>query len=152
MTNTPTGLLLGRGAALGLARQGDLDPVRRFIETDFTEQQQVTANLIYWAYWLDEIPDAYSSDGDMFAAGEAVWTGHRVLEHLLNHLGDPRHADLNVHSVWSLVLARPHLLEAGLVSRVDASTKVEAALHDGLDQRAHRELSEVYFAIRLAGR
>ncbi|WP_125774322.1 helix-turn-helix domain-containing protein [Antribacter gilvus] len=152
LTHAPSGLLLGRGAALGLARQGDLDPVRRFIGTDFTDQQQVTANLVYWAYWLGEIPDAYSSDGDMLAGGEVVWTGHRVLEHLLNHLKEPMGADLNAHSLWALVQARPNLLDAGLVHRLDASTKVQDAIHDGLDQRAHRELSDVYFAIRLAGR
>jgi transcriptional regulator with XRE-family HTH domain len=151
-THTPGGFLLGRSAALGLARQGDLDPIRRFIGTDLNEQQQLTANLVYWAYWLGEIPDAYSSDGDMLTGGEAVWTGHRLLGHLLNHLQDPKHADLNAHTLWSLLLARPSLLDAGPVSRADASTKVEVAIHDGLDQRAHRELSDVYFATRLAGR
>jgi transcriptional regulator with XRE-family HTH domain len=151
-SETPAGFLLGRGAALGLARQGDLDPIRRFIGTDLSHQQQVAANLVYWAYWLGELPDAYSSDGDMLTGGEAIWTGHRVLAHLLNHLQDPMHADLNAHSLWSLVLARPNLLDTGPVSREDASTKVEVAIHDGLDQRAHRELSEVYFATRLAGR
>lgn len=149
---TPTGFLLARSAALGLARQGDLDPIRRFIGTDLTEPQHATANLVYWAYWLGEIPDAYSSDGDMLQGGETAWTGHRLLTHLLDHLQDPKHADLNAHTLWSLVLARPNLLDTGALSRTEASTKVEAALHDGLDQRAYRELSEVYFATRLAGR
>ncbi|MCF4119969.1 helix-turn-helix domain-containing protein [Antribacter sp. KLBMP9083] len=151
-THTPAGFLLGRSAALGLARHGDLDPIRRFIGTDLTEPQHASANLVYWAYWLGEIPEAYASDGDMLLGGEAVWTGHRLMGHLLNHLDDPKHADLNAHTLWSLVLARPNLLDTGPVSRSEASTKVEVALHDGLDQRAYRELSEVYFATRLAGR
>ncbi|RPF20787.1 helix-turn-helix protein [Myceligenerans xiligouense] len=151
-TSTPTDFLLGRSAALGLARQGDLDPIQRFIGTDLTQPQHVTANLVYWAYWLGEIPDAYASDDDMLTGGATVWTGHRLMEHLLNHLHDPKHADLNAHTLWSLVLARPNLLDAGPVSRTDASTKVESAIHDGLDPRARRELSEVYFATRLAGR
>ncbi len=144
--------ILSRSAALAMARQGDSEPVRRYIQSTVDNDAHAVANLTYWAYWLGEVPDVYGSDGDMITQAADSWSGLRLLDHLLGHLQDPRNAEMNVHSLWTLVLARPGLLERSETVRRRASASVEAALDDGLGSRARRELANLQYAIRLAGR
>ena len=142
--------ILARSAAIALARQGDPEPVRHYITKTRDSEKHALANLTFWAYWLGEISDTYTSDGDMITRGADAWSGHRLLNHLLTYLGDPVNGEINAYSLWTLVLSRPALLDRDPVLRLRASTAVEQAL-DG-PTKMHRELEQVQVAIRLASR
>lgn len=142
--------ILARSAAIALARQGDPEPVRHYIAKTRDSDKHALANLIFWAYWLGEISDTYTSDGDMVATGADAWSGLRLMKHLLIYLSDPINGEINAYSLWTLVLSRPSLLERDPELRKRASIAVEKAL-DGLT-RMRRELEQVQVAIRLASR
>lgn len=143
-----------RSSAVALARNGNRDPLERFVATALTDQRQQTANLNYWAYWVGEIDDVQPDDEFMVATDPRTWAGTRLLNHLLSRLQPGSdHADLNIHTLWSLVLARPFLLEQHPHLRADAETAVEQAAADhGLTDQARRELASLAYAIRLARR
>lgn len=145
-------VIAARSAALALARQGDPEPVRRYIQNTSESDAHTLAALTYWAYWLGEVPDVYGSDGEMVELGGSSWSGVRLIDHLLAHLRDPQHADLNVHGLWTLILARPGLLERDADLRHRAATSIEAALDEGLGGHAHRTLTRLQCAIELAAR
>lgn len=146
-------VILARSVALALARQGNPEPVRRFIDEALDNETHSMANLTYWAYWLGEIPETYSDDGEMVQHASRSWFGHRLMEHLVGHLLDPTNVELNVHSLWNLVLARRGLLEADASMRVRAKDSVERVLdNEGLSKRARQELASLQCAIQLAER
>jgi hypothetical protein len=70
----------------------------------------------------------------------------------LEHLTDPVNGQLNIHSMWHLVLARPELLKysKGLLRRT--GERVEEALDSGFDEHARQELNNLRCAVQLAGR
>lgn len=83
-----------------------------------------------------------------------TWSGVRLLRHLLARLHPGSgHADLNIHTVWSLLLAHPRLLTEHPELRPEAVDKIDQLMADtGLSARARRELSDIRYAVRLAGR
>lgn len=147
----PSGIL-SRTASLALARQGDLDPVRHFIQGTLADHDQTIASLTYWAYWLGEIPDTFANDGEMVEQGAKSWSGRRLIEHLITHLKDPRNAEMNIHSLLCLVMARKELLESDADLRQRAAAAVEQADANELGRHARQELANLRFAIQLAGR
>ncbi|WP_238160371.1 helix-turn-helix domain-containing protein [Kribbella pratensis] len=147
----PAGIL-NRTASLALARQGDLEPVRHFIQGTLSNDDQTLASLTYWAYWLGEIPDTYASDGDMVEMGARAWSGHRLARHLIGHLGDPRNAEMNIHSLLCLVMARKELLESDGDLRSRTLLAIEQAESTELSRHARQELQNLRFATQLAGR
>lgn len=62
-----------RSASLALARQGDVEPVRHFIQGTLMENKQLLGTLTYWAYWLGEIPETYPDDEAMLTSGSDLW-------------------------------------------------------------------------------
>jgi transcriptional regulator with XRE-family HTH domain len=142
--------ILARSAAIALARQGDPEPVRHYIARTRDSEKHALANLTFWAYWLGEISDTYTSDGDMVATGADAWSGLRLMNHLLTYLSDPVNREINAYSLWTLILSRPSLLERDADLRQRATIAVGTAL-DG-PTRMRRELEQVQVAIRLASR
>jgi hypothetical protein len=63
------------------------------------------------------------------------------------------HAELNIHTVWALLLAHPALLADHSSLRSTAASKIECLVEDpDLSAQARRELSDIAYAIRLAHR
>jgi hypothetical protein len=143
-----------RSSAIALARNGNKDPLRRFVETGLASDAQEVANLNYWAYWLGEIPEAQADDKFMVNADPNRWPGTRVAEHLLGRLHPGSdHADLNIHTLWTLLAARPTVLDHRPELRRLARSKIEEIESDpDLGSRARQELTSVAYAIRLGDR
>jgi hypothetical protein len=82
------------------------------------------------------------------------WSGDRLLGHLLErlHPGSGQ-VELNIHTVWALLLAHPALLSnhPGLRSAT-ASTVDKLAADRDLSVQARRELSDIAYAVRLVHR
>ncbi|MGH3753577.1 MAG: helix-turn-helix domain-containing protein [Pseudonocardiaceae bacterium] len=143
-----------RSSAVGLAWGGDRDPLRAFLQRALATDQMEQANLNYWAYWVGEIDGIQVDDEFMVRVGPRDWGGVRLLGHLLERLHPGYgHAELNLHTVWALLVARPALLSShpGLRS-VAASTVDELAGDRDLSAQARRELSDIAYAVRLAYR
>lgn len=101
-----------RSLVVARARQGDREPLQAFIRSGMTTTELEAANLNYWAYWVDESANTAQAD-DFMAGGLGRWSEAVLLGRLLEKLtpNEPT-VDLYVHSVWSLVQARPWVLEA----------------------------------------
>jgi len=82
------------------------------------------------------------------------WDGSRLLGHLADRIAPGSdQLELNVHTLWQLLLARPHLLTEQPDLRELASARVEETLdRDDLPKQARQELSDVAYAVRLARR
>jgi len=144
--------LTSRSMASVATRYGDTDRLAHFIDSTLVDDDRgEAANLAYWAYWVGEI-DMELSDDFMASARLGAWEGRGLLRHLMDRL-IPGHGylDLYVHTVWSLLAARPRLLAAD----PEASGKLAASVAMLLDSPdtsapARRELDGIRYAIRLA--
>jgi DNA-binding transcriptional regulator YiaG len=73
--------IAARSAAVALARRGDSDPLRYFIQNVLSDEKHAAANLAYWAYWLGEINEAHTDDGYLSTATTArTWSGVRLAD------------------------------------------------------------------------
>jgi hypothetical protein len=82
------------------------------------------------------------------------WSGVRLLEHLLEllHPGSGQ-AELNIHTVWALLLAHPTLLgNHPHLKALTANTLDQLTEDHDLSLPAQRELSDIAYALRLAHR
>lgn len=143
-----------RSSAVALAYIGDRDPLRAFVQRALATDQQEQANLNYWAYWVGEIDTVQVDDEFMRRTDPRAWAGLRLLTHLLERLyPDSAHAELNIHTMWALLIAHPTLLINHPSLRSEAASKVEELAVDGdLSVQARRELSDIAYAVRLARR
>ncbi|HET9382287.1 MAG TPA: transcriptional regulator, partial [Streptomyces sp.] len=85
-------------------------------------------------------------------AGPGPWNGHRLMAHLIRGL-TPQHGffDLNVHTLWALLAARPNLLRAPSAARQALCGRLPVMLDDSqLSPQARRKLEGIRYAIRLA--
>lgn len=143
-----------RSSAVALAYGGDRDPLRAFLQHALGTDQMEQANLNYWAYWVGEIDGIQVDDEFMVCIDPRDWSGVRLLGHLLERLhpgsGD---AELDIHTVWALLLAHPALLSnhPGLRSAT-ARTVEELAADRDLSAQTRRELSDIAYAVRLVYR
>ncbi|MGH3860290.1 helix-turn-helix domain-containing protein [Actinokineospora sp.] len=143
-----------RSSAIALAQKGHRDALDAFVARKLSTDAQEIANLNYWAYWLGEIPDPQVNDDFMTTVDPEQWFGARVLDHLLDRLNPgSHHADLNIHTLWALLLARPIVLRGRRHAQARAGEVVDRmSAHPHLTHRARRELDSVAYAIRLADR
>lgn len=122
-----------------------------FITTLDGDDASETANLNYWAYWIGEAPHVQLSDDFIATEDPRNWPGHKLLGHLVRGL-TPEHGffDLNVHTLWALLAARPNLLRAGSAGQA-LRHQLPVMLDDSeLSARARRELESIRYAIRLS--
>ena len=143
-----------RSSAVALAYSGDREPLRAFLQHALVTDQMERANLNYWAYWVGDIDGIQVDDEFMVRVDPREWSGTRLLGHLLGLLRPGSgHAELDIHTVWALLLAHPALLsdQRGLRSAV-ASTVKELATDRDLSAQARRELSDIAYAVRLVYR
>jgi hypothetical protein len=83
-----------------------------------------------------------------------LWNGIRLLCHLLNRLrADNEHIDLNIHTLWALLLSHPSLFDYQPKLRVQARERIERLTDSGqLSSQSRQELAAVAYAIQLAER
>ena len=139
-----------RSTALALARYGDVEPLRYAIDHALSQERHALANLNYWAYWLGESSELHSRDEDVLEAPVSSWGGTKVMAHLIDRLDTPGHADLNIHSLWTLVRARRQLLADHPHLRKAAEQKLDQAEVIDLSARSRKELAKLSAAVELA--
>ena len=140
-----------RSSAVALAQDGERGALGDFVVRGLAHDDQETANLNYWAYWLGEISETYADDRFMRESAGQSWVGEQVLEHLLTQLQPgSAHLALNAHTVWALMLARPRVLVGRRELRDLAGQRVERLLDmPGVHARTRQELAGVAYAVRL---
>jgi transcriptional regulator with XRE-family HTH domain len=139
-----------RSLVVARARQGDKEPLRHFIRTALSSDACQAASLNYWAYWIGETAETYSSDE--FMAGDlGPWPGTALLRRLAaNLVATEPLADLYAHSLWALLERRGRLLEDDRQLARSLTVQVEALLAEGeLSVQSRRELEQVHYGVRL---
>lgn len=142
-----------RSVAIALTRCGQRDALRKFV-TSLCDHEYELANLTYWAYWLGEIKDVHTDDSFMRLVPLGSWAGTHLLGHLANRIyPSAEQLELNVRTLWQLMLAKPHLLVQAPELRDQVAVHVEETLdYADVDKQARQELSDVRYAIMLAKR
>jgi hypothetical protein len=128
--------------------------LRTFLRQALVTDRQEQANLNYWAYWVGEIDGLQVDDTFMNRINPQSWSGVRLLEHLLELL-DPGsgHTELNIHTLWALLLAHPTLLSNHPHLKPRTTNTLDQLTEDhDLSPSARRELSDIAYALRLAHR
>lgn len=143
-----------RSLAVARACQGDPGPLRDFIDNRLTGNDRCeAANLRYWAYWVGE-SDGHAVSDDFMASSLGGWRGAKLLEHLTDGLHDRTpYLDLSIHTLWTLLGSRPHLLDDDHELTNRLATRVVQLLEQQpphLGVPARRELDQLHFATRLA--
>jgi transcriptional regulator with XRE-family HTH domain len=139
-----------RSLVVARARNGDNEPLRHFIRTALSSDACQAANLNYWAYWIGETTETYSSDE--FMAGDlGPWPGTALLRRFADNLAatEPL-VDLYVHSLWALLERRGRLLDSDPQLARALADRGEMLLDEGnLSGQSRRELEQVHYGVRL---
>ncbi|WP_405086921.1 helix-turn-helix domain-containing protein [Microbispora sp. NBC_01389] len=144
---------LARSTASALTRLGDPEPMRAFIAERLGDDVSETANLNYWAFWTGELSGDRLSDSFMAEDPITAWRGDRLIRHLLDRLtGELGFIELNIHTLWALVLARPDLLTPERI-RGELKNHIERLLDENVvAPRARQELEALRYGVAIATR
>lgn len=138
-----------RSVATSLTRYGQYDALYAFIERGLADDAGELANLNYWAYWLglDHLPRA----DDSFMGDRSAWDAGALLRSLVDRLRPELGCvDLNVHSVWALLSARPGLLSVDPELVRDLRGRVTGLLDTGsVSKQSRRELDALHYGLKL---
>lgn len=143
-----------RSVAAALARQGDPELLRAFIDRSLSDSDAAeAANLNYWAHWLGLDCRPQTDDSFMAERNRPAWDATALLRQLavrLDRAGD--YTDLYVHSIWALLITRRGLLDADPHVAGELAGHVRFLLdRDGLSQQSRRELESVYYGLQIGG-
>jgi len=139
-----------RSLAVAEARQGDPEPLREFIRRALASDACEAANLNYWAYWVGE--GVGTQHADTFMAGDlGRWEGARLLRWLHDTLQPTTPwIDLNIHSLWALLVRRAQLLERDQALAASLRDRAQVLLDDQrISTQSRRELEYVYYGMGL---
>ncbi|GAA1338725.1 hypothetical protein GCM10009635_49220 [Actinocatenispora thailandica] len=106
----------------------------------------------YWAFWVGEI-DQQQPDDSYMADSSLRWRGAVLLRHIVDRL-DADHAfiDLNVHTLWALLQARPGVAVAEPETASLLVTRSQRLMDTAeLSARARGELTAVLYGLRVQG-
>ncbi|MBS2966587.1 hypothetical protein KGA66_26350 [Actinocrinis puniceicyclus] len=139
-----------RSLAASMTRHGDRTLLLEFIERGLSDERSQVANLNYWAYWVGETAAAECDDSFM-PGGLGAWRGDRLLRHLVDRLdGALGYVDLNVHTTWALLAARPKLIVDDPRTSADLERRVGILLDTKpVSRQALGELESIRYALRL---
>lgn len=139
-----------RSLATSLARQGDPELLRAFIEQAYQDDECRLAELNYWAYWVGEIP-ARQSDDYFMVDPELRWHGSALFSHLSERL-EIRHplVELNIHTLDTLLTAKPYLIAQEAETARGLSTRIGEMLSGGglLARRARVQAEHLLKALQ----
>lgn len=141
-----------RSVATSLTRYGDLETLHAFIREGMSDDAGELANLNYWAYWLGLDPLPRANDAFMTDQAGTSWDPLALLRSLADRL-DPTLAavDLNIHSVFALVGAKPGILSADRNLHADLTRRVTQLLDAAtISSQSRRELEQVHYGLKLS--
>ncbi|MGW7008234.1 helix-turn-helix domain-containing protein [Streptomyces sp. NPDC054933] len=140
-----------RSIAAALARQGDMQPLRDFIERSLADDDiGEAANLNYWAYWLGATPQTEPDDHFMTDRHLTGWDPVTLLRRLTQGMHEaPTYVDLYAHSVWALLTAYPWLSQADPTAATALAERATYALDaQALSSRSRRDFGAVQYLLR----
>lgn len=134
-----------RSHAVSAAATGDLDPLDRFVREGLSTDQDIAANLNYWAYWVGEISTRWSSDADMLEPDQ-TWGGGALLASLLDGLEHAPYRELCAHALWALLRHRRSLIDNPTTrTRVTAVIDTVTSTENALSPDAKRRLDQITY-------
>jgi transcriptional regulator with XRE-family HTH domain len=139
-----------RTLAASMARYGSPEALVEFSERGLADEPGAIANLNYWAYWVGETATAEPDDSFM-PTRLGQWHGQRILRHLSTRLDAGEGVtELGIHTICSLLAARPRLLEDDPPLALGVAAAGERIIDTRpLPPAARQALSQVRYAIRL---
>ncbi|WP_194921592.1 transcriptional regulator [Catenulispora rubra] len=142
-----------RTLAASLVRYGNAGTLIDFSHYGLADEAGHIANLNYWAYWVGELSLIERDDSFMPIKLDG-WHGERILRHLATRLdAEEGVADLGIHTLRTLLAARPQLLDDDRVLTATLSATAEHLLEAGkMSPNARQALAEVHYALRLHNR
>lgn len=140
---------LARSTAIASAVAGDLEPLRRFIDEGLASDSGVAANLLYWAYWVGELPDVWSTDSAMTSGDTGTWSGVKLLDTLLTGVVTAPYRDLCAHTLATLLRTHRHLATHPTHHSRITSTVRAALEQNHLDRRARSQLEQVGYTMEV---
>lgn len=139
-----------RSLAASLVRYGEPSVLIDFSQHGLADEAGHIANLNYWAYWVGESVTVERDDSFMPVL-LGTWRGEKILRHLTSRLdGADGVADLSIHTLRTLLAARPQLLYEDRELIGGLGKTVERLMDAGrMSPTACQALAEVHFALRL---
>jgi hypothetical protein len=141
-----------RSVATGLARQGNPEPLRAFIAHSIDTSTELAA-LNYSAYWVGEFGKRQTGDGFM-PDPSARWRGTGLLRHIVDRM-TPDHGflDLNIHTLWSLLLARRGIVHDDPAASTALYRRGTELLDHGdvMSDQSRQELTSILYGVRADG-
>lgn len=142
-----------RTLAASLVRYGDPGTLIDFADYGLADEAGHTANLNYWAYWVGEMATIERDDSFM-PVQLGPWRGDKILRHLASRLdAEEGVADLGIHTLRTLLAAKPRLLDEDRDETAELGKTVERLLDAGkMSKSARQALAEIHYALRLHNR